>query len=103
MVILLLASCIVGTVTWLFLASDGHILNPLLKLCGVKTFSTGMLLLIGVVLEDVPQVGLTLALEYGERFSALAIVNLMTAVYDILIKLAEAYDEREDLHSTGAD
>ena len=100
----LLLSCLVGTITWAFLASDGHLLNPLLKKCGVKNFSTGILLLLAVIVEDVPQVILTFILEQGEgAFSNLAVVNLMTAVYSIIIKLAEAYDEREDLHETGSD
>ena len=103
-VTLLLLSCLIGTVTWAFLASDGHLLNPLMKKCGIRNFSTGFLLFFAVIVEDVPQVILTFVLEQAEdEFSTLAVVNLMTAVYDILIKLAEAYDEREDLHETGVD
>ena len=103
-VTLLLITCIIGTITWAFLASDGHLLNPLLRCFKVKNFSTGMLLFLAVVVEDFPQIILTFILEQGKNeFSTVAVVNLMTALYDILIKLAEAYDERKDLHETGSD
>jgi len=38
----------------------------------------------------------------GGELSSVAVLNIVTAGYDILIKLAEAYDERHDVHHTGA-
>lgn len=98
--------CIFGLFTWLMLASDGRLVRPILKMCNVPSFSTGHLLFIGVVFEDIPQVVLSVMVDSsstGESgLSTFAMVNLMTAGYDILIKLAEAYDERTDVHNTGA-
>ena len=96
--------CIIGLVTWLMLATDGRIVRPVLKYLKISSFTTGHLLFIGVIFEDVPQLFLSFKLEeFGGSFiSNFALVNIMTAGYDILIKLAEAYDERDDVHNTGA-
>jgi len=59
----------------------------------------------GLVLEDIPQCILTLIIGFNyddeDGLSNLAVVNVMTSVYDMLIKLAEAMDERNDLISMG--
>lgn len=97
--------CIIGLITWLMLASDGRIVRPFLKCCSISSFTTGHLLFIGVIFEDVPQMFLSFKLDDNGKdagLSNLALVNIMTAGYDILIKLAEAYDERGDIHNTGA-
>jgi len=96
--------CLIGLITWLMLATDGRIVRPILKYFKISSFTTGHLLFFGVILEDVPQMFLSFKLDQfgGSQISNFALVNIMTAGYDILIKLAEAYDERGDVHNTGA-
>mmetsp|Transcript_51379 Transcript_51379/g.61881 ORF Transcript_51379/g.61881 Transcript_51379/m.61881 type:complete len:472 (-) Transcript_51379:419-1834(-) len=99
-----LGFCILGIFTWLLLISDGRIILPFLKNCNIRGFSTGHLLFFGIITEDIPQVIITFLIDYkygGAGFSSWAIINLMTSVYDALIKLAEAYDELDDMHDTG--
>lgn len=82
-----------------------------LDLAGLK-ISTGFLLFCGILLEDLPQVLLSFAIqEYLEMtdeelaegsvkpfaLSGIAVANLMTSVYNALIKVADAYDQREDV------
>ena len=98
---LLLTICIFGTICWLFLTSDGRFVSPIMKYFRVGEFSTGALMAFGIIVEDLPQIILTFVIEEGQDFSTYAILNLMTAIYDVLIKLAEAYDQREDKHVTG--
>lgn len=95
--------CILGMITWCIVATDGRLVRPILKRYNIRYCNTGLLLLIAVIVEDIPQVIITF---YAEKLidngqSTYAVINLMTAVYDILIKLAEAYDERKDLHDNG--
>mmetsp|Transcript_32880 Transcript_32880/g.48238 ORF Transcript_32880/g.48238 Transcript_32880/m.48238 type:complete len:92 (-) Transcript_32880:376-651(-) len=85
--------------TWTLVASDGKIVMPIMKFFNKKGFSTGHIFFLAVVLEDIPQIILTFLIEgvHGEDgITSLAVINLMTATYDILIKLAEAYDNRDD-------
>jgi WD40 repeat protein len=102
---LLLAVCIAGTFMWLTLATDGRVLTPLLKHLGVDKVSMGYLLFLCVMVEDLPQVVLTFIVsdyyEDDQSLSNYALVNLSMSVYDTLIKLAEAYDERNDVVETG--
>mmetsp|Transcript_17700 Transcript_17700/g.38710 ORF Transcript_17700/g.38710 Transcript_17700/m.38710 type:complete len:584 (+) Transcript_17700:2120-3871(+) len=102
---ILLVSCIFGTFSWLILATDGRIIAPLFKLLGVEGISTGYVLLITVLLEDIPQVVLTFLIDdyfESDTVSSLAMFNLCTSLYDTMIKIAEAYDERNDIVETGA-
>jgi len=105
MMSLLFLICIIGTCMWLVLATDGRILTPLLKRLGVENMSMGHMLFLCVVLEDVPQVVLTFLVEdyYEENggLSNFAVMNLTVSLYDTLIKLAEAFDERNDVVETG--
>lgn len=95
--------CLVGTLTWIMVASDGRFIRPFLKLFNVRRLATGHLLFVAVVLEDLPQIVITLFIEkiLDNGTSTYALLNFLTAGYDILIKLAEAYDERNDVHDTG--
>lgn len=147
--ILHLVFTILGTVTWICLATDGRAVNwfvvqPLLALnCIWSTLfwgkcreggawntlggcwqeakdnnpfslndlhlSTGFLLLCGILLEDVPQIILSFLIQSwlavadedgsGDRgeVKGLMVANLLTSVYNSLIKLADAYDQRKDL------
>jgi len=101
----LLASCVIGTILWVVLATDGRILMPLMRPLGIEGISTGYVLLLCVLFEDLPQVLLTSLLddyyEEDETFSSIAVFNLCTSVYDTMIKIAEAYDERHDVVETG--
>jgi len=92
--------CMVGLITWLIVASDGHLIKPISKRFNV-CFTTGHLLLMAVILEDIPQLLITLFIDKKIDNNSYAAINLMTSGYDIFIKLAEAYDERYDLHDTG--
>jgi len=67
--------------------------------------STGLILFLGIILEDLPQVILSIVvdqyekeegviLSYDGESNWLAAANAITAIYDVFIKLAEAYDER---------
>jgi len=67
--------------------------------------STGLILLLGIIIEDLPQVILSIVVDqyekeedvlmsYDGESNWLAAANAITAVYDVFIKLAEAYDER---------
>lgn len=102
---LVFASCVIGTIMWMIVASDGRILTPGLRLLGIDNLSMGFILFICVLVEDIPQVILTFLVEDyfedGMYFSSSAICNLMTSVYDSVIKMAEAFDERGDIVETG--
>lgn len=96
--------CILGSVMWLILATDGRIVAPLLRKLGFDKLSIGHMLFLSVLVEDVPQVILTFIIEdyYEERqLSNLAVVNVTVSLYDTLIKLAESYDQRYDVVETG--
>ena len=98
-------SCIIGTVMWIILATDGRIAAPILRRLGIDKLSIGITLFLCVILEDIPQVVLTFIIEdyYEEdNISTIAVCNVMASLYDTLIKLAEAIDERHDMVETGA-
>jgi WD40 repeat protein len=102
----ILISCIFGTILWLILATDGRVAAPVLRILGIDRLSMGLLLFFCVLLEDIPQVVLTFLIEdyYEEddhNISSFAILNVTASLYDTLIKLAEAYDERSDIVETG--
>ena len=100
-----LASCIIGTLMWIILATDGRIAAPILRRLGIDKLSIGLTLFLCVILEDIPQVVLTFLIEdYYEEddLSTIAVCNVMASLYDTLIKLAEAIDERHDMVETGA-
>ncbi len=101
-----LASCIVGTLGWLILATDGRVITPFLKLLNIDGLSLGYVLIACVFVEDIPQMFFSfLVEEYYENDKTInnyAVMNMMTSCYDLLIKLAEAYDERNDIVETGA-
>jgi len=148
-----LLSCIVGTLSWLIIASDGRVMDWLRRgamfgvliilklLFGVRimcaklrhwnryyfyqlddyyfyyknsiqsikdsfakgfNFPTGALILLGILLEDLPQVIVTFIIEdLGEEdgfsLSSTAQLNLLLAFFDIGHKLAEAWDSRKDM------
>jgi WD domain, G-beta repeat len=105
LIALTLASCIIGTLMWIILATDGRIITPILRRLGIDKLSIGITLFLCVVLEDIPQVVLTFLIEdyYEEdNLSTIAVCNVMASLYDTLIKLAEAIDERHDMVETGA-
>mmetsp|Transcript_14364 Transcript_14364/g.22424 ORF Transcript_14364/g.22424 Transcript_14364/m.22424 type:complete len:679 (-) Transcript_14364:760-2796(-) len=100
----LLIICIAGTFMWLILATDGRFLTPLLQRLQIDSLSMGTMLFLCVVIEDIPQVVLTFLVEdYYEEdtLSKVALINLISSLYDTLIKIAEAYDERNDIVETG--
>ena len=100
LVYLVLATCVIGTSMWLVLATDGKIAAPLLRFFGYDRLNLGHVLLACVVVEDLSQVVLTFWIEdyyEGEGdINSYALVNVVASFYDILIKLAEAYDQRAD-------
>jgi WD40 repeat protein len=101
----ILVVCVLGTALWLTLATDGRIAAPLLRTLGYDKISMGYLLFFSVIIEDIPQVVLTFLVEdYFEEegtFNNYALVNVVASLYDTLIKLAEAFDERTDVVETG--
>uniref|UniRef100_A0A7S1BKM7 Uncharacterized protein n=1 Tax=Corethron hystrix TaxID=216773 RepID=A0A7S1BKM7_9STRA len=99
-----LITCITGTIMYVGIASDGHLMNPILKAFDVRKFSTGDMLIFGILLEDFPQLVLTAIIVsfYADTVTYGAVMNFTTAFYDLAIKLAEAHDEKEDVRHTGA-
>ncbi|KAL3817122.1 hypothetical protein ACHAXA_009953 [Cyclostephanos tholiformis] len=101
----ILVVCVLGTALWLTLATDGRVAAPLLRTLGYDKISMGYLLFFSVIIEDIPQVILTFLVEdYFEEegtFNNYALVNVVASLYDTLIKLAEAFDERTDVVETG--
>jgi WD40 repeat protein len=102
---LTLFSCILGMFMWLVVATDGRIIAPFMRRAGFDKISMGHMLFLCVMVEDIPQVILTFLIdEYFEEddsLSTVVICNLMASLYDMLIKLAESYDERHDVVETG--
>jgi WD40 repeat protein len=101
---LTLVVCILSTIMWLILATDGRIIAPVLRRLGYDKLSIGNMLFLSVLVEDFPQVILTFLVEdyYEESYlSNLAVVNVTASLYDTLIKLAESYDGRYDIVETG--
>jgi WD40 repeat protein len=98
-------ACILGSIMWLVLATDGAIVAPILRRFNIDKISMGHLLFLCVLVEDLPQVVLTfLAEDYyeeGHEFNTFAMVSVIASLYDTLIKLAEAFDERADVIETG--
>lgn len=102
---MVLLTCVIGTTLWLILATDGAIATPVLRFLGYDKLSLGHILLGCVLLEDLPQVVLTFFIEdyfeEDQEFNNYAVMNVVASLYDILIKLAEAYDQRADVVETG--
>lgn len=100
-----LISCILGTCIWLVLATDGRIIAPVCRLFGVDSLSMGVVLFLCILVEDIPQIILTFLIEEyyeeGRSLSNYAVCNIIVSFYDIIIKFAEAYDERHDFVETG--
>jgi WD40 repeat protein len=98
-------SCILGTFMWLVLATDGRIITPICRRFGIDSLSMGFVLFICVLVEDIPQITLTFLIEEyyeeGRSLSNYALCNIIVSLYDLLIKLAEAYDDRNDYVETG--
>ncbi|KAL3779006.1 hypothetical protein ACHAW5_009997 [Stephanodiscus triporus] len=101
----ILVVCVTGTALWLTLATDGRLAAPLLRTMGYDKLSMGYVLFFSVMVEDIPQVVLTFLVEdYFEEdstFNNYALLNVVGSLYDTLIKLAEAFDERADVVETG--
>ena len=102
---LTLCSCVFGTLMWLVLATDGRIISPFMRRIGYDKISMGHMLFLCVLTEDIPQIVLTFLIddcfEEDANLSNVAICNLMASLYDMLIKIAESYDERHDVVETG--
>merc|ERR1712071_221035 len=68
--------------------------------------SAGWVLVFGVICEDLPQILVTFIIEdMGDNFevSRVALLNLLLAGFDILFKLADAWDSRSKFIDTSAD
>jgi WD40 repeat protein len=102
----ILVVCVLSTALWLTLATDGRIAAPLFRCMGFDKISLGYVLFFSVIIEDIPQVVLTFLVEdyfqEDSTFNNYALVNVVASLYDTLIKLAEAFDERADVVETGA-
>jgi WD40 repeat protein len=105
MMSLIFVVCVLGTCLWMILATDGKLATPLLRIMGYDKLSMGYVLFLSVVVEDVPQVILTFLVEdyfkENGHFNNYALINVIASLYDTLIKLAEAFDERADVVETG--
>lgn len=82
-------------------------LSPILyRLEDGLSVSSGGVLLLGVMLEDLPQVVITFLVEDTEggglqNVSSTALLNLLLSAFDILSKIAEAWDTRADIITEG--
>ena len=90
---ILLMMCILGTLMWMLLITEGRILSKWLVKHNIE-ISTGHLILATVIVEDIPQIIFSSVLSSSGN--VFAVINIMTAGYDILIKVAEAYETRDD-------
>jgi WD40 repeat protein len=97
--------CVAATIMYLVVATEGRLIAPILRHWGIDKMSMGYALFFAVLIEDIPQVVLTFMIEdyYEENQSInnFALVNVITSLYDTLIKIAESFDERSDLVETG--
>ncbi|CAB9519647.1 WD-repeat protein [Seminavis robusta] len=100
-----LASCILGSIMWIVVATEGRIVSPVTTRLGIDKLSMGLVLFIAVLVEDLPQILLVFLIEdyyeEGGFLSEVAVFNLMASLYDTCIKLAESYDQRHDVVETG--
>ena len=98
-------TCFLGTIMYLVIATEGRIVAPISRRMGVDKISMGFILFIAILVEDIPQIILTFLVEdyYEEGFnlSQVAVLNLTASLYDTCIKLAESYDQRNDVVETG--
>ena len=80
-----------------------NVLRPLwVRVKQTPSFSSGAVLFLGILVEDIPQLIVTFLIEDiiksdHEEFSNAALVNLFFAIFDIFHKLAQAYDLRKDV------
>ena len=86
MLALLLVFCILGTLMWLVLTTEGRIFKWCLRKLNMNV-STGYMILASVGVEDIPQIILSFLIE--KEFTSLAQLNVTTAGIDMLIKLNE--------------
>lgn len=86
---------VLGTVTWLLLATDGL---GWLRICGCKHRSCFSIhqywSLVNTFLEDLPQLVITFLT--GKFNSIAGALNIATAVFAFMAKAAEAYASRQD-------
>jgi WD40 repeat protein len=94
-----LTFCTLGGIVWLSIIVMG------ISIYGkVPLFLNGAviswLLCLGIFLQDLPQVAITLAVEARrgapKKFSGIATFNVMSTVYGILAKVAEVYENQDD-------
>jgi len=86
-----------------------NVLTPLwLRAKQKPSFSSGTVLFFGILVEDIPQLVVTFLIEEKIKsdhpegqISNAALVNLLFAIFDILHKLAQAYDLRKDVQNAG--
>ncbi len=69
-----------------------------------RRISSGLLLLLGIIFEDVPQTIITWRIEEetdntngsNSTLSSLAVANILTSVFNLLVRAADAFDQRMD-------
>jgi len=105
LLIAVFVSCVLGTIMYLIIVTEGRIVAPLTRRMGVDKISMGFILFLAVLVEDIPQVVLTFLVEdyfeQGKSLSQMAVLNLTSSLYDTCIKIAESYDQRHDVVETG--
>ena len=84
---------------------DEYAFRPLFqRLSNKRSFSSGSIVFLGIFAEDLPQLIISFQIEIEmhrmkafDDLSPGAILNLMFTILDILHKIAEAYDTKNDL------
>jgi WD40 repeat protein len=78
---------------------NDNILEPLWGKAAFRKpiFSSGAVLLFGILAEDIPQLFVTVLIEFkikpkGDEISCAALINILFAIFDIMHKVAHAYD-----------
>jgi hypothetical protein len=70
------------------------------------------MLLVGIILEDIPQIIITFQVgrydvgamdTVSNGLSGIAVANLLSSLYNALIKLADAFDQRKDVVTVASD
>ena len=91
--------CVIGILFWLASTTMCDLHRTLRPNCRT-TFDTSKVHLIGIFLQDIPQIVLTFSLDSNGRssmgLSNIGVFNILTAIYGALSKLAEFHDQQDD-------
>ena len=88
----LLTFTIISTLTWVLYVTNGRVLYLFNFLFRPRKVNSGLLSLLCVLFEDIPQLVLTFIIE--QEFNTISTLNLVTSSYDMIMKIAETWEKR---------